>query len=49
MQTEKATFNLIMMYLNIEACIYEITEISDLSCVIQELKKYIARIVKFMQ
>ena len=24
-------------------------EISDLACVIQELKKYIARVLKFMQ
>ena len=31
---------------NSEACI---TEISDLACVIQELKKYIARVLKFMR
>ena len=32
-----------MTHSKTEACIAEITEISNLACVIQELKKYIAR------
>ena len=32
-----------------EGCISEVTEIFDLACVVQELKKYITRVLKFMQ
>lgn len=38
-----------MKYSKIEACIFEITEISDLECVIQEHKNYKAKNLKFMQ
>ena len=49
MQTENATINLVIMHLITEACISEMSKISVLACVIQELKKYKARILKFMQ
>ena len=32
-----------------EACRFKVIEISDLACVIQELKKYIARVLKLMR
>ena len=35
--------------LKTEPCITEVSEISDLACVIQELKKFKARVMKFMQ
>ena len=46
MQTENVTINLNNYALITEACI---SEISDLAYIIQELKKYITRVLKFMQ
>ena len=48
MQTENATNYFDNDALITEACISEVTEISDLACVIQKLKKYIARVLKLM-
>ena len=49
MQTENATINHVIYAFITEACIYEVSEIYDLACVIQELKKYKARVLKCMQ
>ena len=49
MQTENETSTLINDVLKMDACIYEVTEISDLACEFQELKKLKARVLIFMQ
>ena len=49
MKTENETSTLINDALKTEACIYKVTEISDLACAFQELKKYKGRVLKFMQ
>ena len=46
MQIENAIINQVVMH---DMYISEVSEMSDLECVIQELKKYKVGVIKFMQ